>query len=326
MKKNILYLCLAFLAVGFASCSTDPNDAVTKHVYGENETVYLRTDADATIDYAAAFNEGHISPVTISLQDYAQQIQAKTGMTVDELVAGVDNGKVAFYNINSTKSNWDSTAPNYGTNGWGYDSDGKITKDSVAATIELDKSSKSLIVKVPEDAEAGLSISENIGFAVKNGTDYDNYIRFRIAISVTNPCLIIKTISIPTGNYSATSIEFSDCESAISVGFGMTVKEFNTAVQSTDNGMALYMVKADGTWDTTSSYTANGLGYWLDADCNVRSWGSGCQAFVETYDGGVNIGRYENIESGKTNKISFVYADANDHSKYIKFIVNVTFE
>ena len=92
MKKDILYLTMAFvylviacLAFGLTSCSDDPNDAVTKHVYGPDEAPYLRTDASATIAYSAEFRKGHVSPKTIYLKDYAEQIQTKLKMTVDEL-------------------------------------------------------------------------------------------------------------------------------------------------------------------------------------------------------------------------------------------------
>lgn len=48
MKKIFLYTMLACMAVSFGSCSDDPMDATEKHVYGENENPYLRTDASAT--------------------------------------------------------------------------------------------------------------------------------------------------------------------------------------------------------------------------------------------------------------------------------------
>lgn len=48
MKKNILYVCMACLALSFTACSDDPNDAVEKHVYTESESPYLRIDASAS--------------------------------------------------------------------------------------------------------------------------------------------------------------------------------------------------------------------------------------------------------------------------------------
>ena len=49
MKKNILYIAMACIALGFTACSDDPEDAVSKHVYGPDEAPYLRADANATL-------------------------------------------------------------------------------------------------------------------------------------------------------------------------------------------------------------------------------------------------------------------------------------
>ena len=104
MKKNILYIAMACFALGFTACSDDPEDAVSKHVYGPDEAPYLRTDADATIGVNAEFRKGHISPKIIYLKDYAEQIQTKMKMTVDDMLAGVESGKVVC------PSGWRSSA------------------------------------------------------------------------------------------------------------------------------------------------------------------------------------------------------------------------
>ena len=54
--------CIPFV---FGACSTDPEDASEKHVYGPNETVYLRTDAKANIPLKLEFRKGKIAPKTI---------------------------------------------------------------------------------------------------------------------------------------------------------------------------------------------------------------------------------------------------------------------
>ena len=92
MKKIFLYTMLACMAVSFGSCSDDPMDATEKHVYGENENPYLRTDASATIAYTAEFRKGHVEAKTIRLSDYAETIQTKLGMTVDELMSALESG------------------------------------------------------------------------------------------------------------------------------------------------------------------------------------------------------------------------------------------
>ena len=92
MKKIFLYTMLACMAVSFGSCSDDPMDATENHVYGENENPYLRTDASATIAYTAEFRKGHVEAKTIRLSDYAETIQTKLGMTVDELMSALESG------------------------------------------------------------------------------------------------------------------------------------------------------------------------------------------------------------------------------------------
>ena len=80
MKKNILYIAMACLALGFTACSDDPEDAVEKHVYGPDEAPYLRADASATIAVNAEFRKGHVSPKTIYLKDYAEQMPVVSGI------------------------------------------------------------------------------------------------------------------------------------------------------------------------------------------------------------------------------------------------------
>ena len=162
MKKIFLYTMLACMAVSFGSCSDDPMDATEKHVYGENEVPYLRTDASATIAYTAEFRKGHVEAKTIHLSDYAKTIQAKLGMTVDELISAVESGNAVFYNINPTRGQWNKTAPTKGSTGWYYNNSGLICdQSSEVASVELDKANKSLVINVPENSAAGVSIPES---------------------------------------------------------------------------------------------------------------------------------------------------------------------
>jgi hypothetical protein len=325
MKKNILYIMLACLPLGLISCSDDPDDACSKHVYSADETPYLRIDANATISKSVEFRKGHIAKQTISLKDNAETIQTQLGMTVDDMLAGLESGKVVFYNINTSRAAWNKAAMTKGSTGWYYDASGNITTDaSDVASVEIDKTNKCLIVDAPEDAAAGTSISVNVGFAVNNGKDYDKYVRFSLAIAVTDPGLIMPTITIPTGDYASVEINFSDYKTAIETCMGMTVDDFNTAVQSSDGDIAMYMVDESGNWDKTSSYTANGIGYWCTAAGKVQSWGSGCAYFIETHDGSVGIGRYPGMASGSQYKIHFVYASKSDPSKFVEFVVTAT--
>lgn len=330
---------MACLSLGMVSCSTDPLDATEKHVYGEDEAPYLRIDTEANNAVTAEFREGRITPVTVNLKDYAEVIQTKMGMTVDDMLAGLETGKVVFYNINSTKTCWDKTPCTKGSTGWYYnksgllkDSEGYITAQNYAASIELDKTNKTLICTVPEDVAAGLSITENVGFAINNGKDYDDYVRFSFTITVTNPGMIITSISIPAGDYSSTVVDFSsdDNKKIVEDNLGITFSEFSSNIGDPDGIVALYMVdNTTGEWDTTSDYTANALGYWLNASMKVVTWGSdGYTWFIETSEdsNGIAVGRAPDIASGTKGEINFVYALKADNSKYFQVKVNATME
>lgn len=276
MKKIFLYTMLACMAVSFGSCSDDPMDATEKHVYGENETPYLRTDASATIAYTAEFREGHIASQTISLTDYAEVIQTKLGMTVDDLLSALESGKAVFYNINTARGQWNKTAPTKGSTGWYYDADGLICEQaSGVASIELDKSKKALVVEVPDNSTAGLSIAENVGFAINNGQNYDDYIRFNIPISVTNPGLVIASLELSNVAFTPSLVDFTKSQESIEKCLGISFSQFLKDIQDVNGPIAMYMVNNEtGEWDTTSSYTANGLGYWVTDKYQVCSWGT----------------------------------------------------
>lgn len=326
MKKLYLFAILC-AGIGLSSCSTDPLDATSKHVYSADETPYLRTDTSCTVSLTAEFRKGAIEEKTFYLSDYAEKIQTKLGMTASDLMTAVDNGSVVFYNIISSSSSWSKTEPNYGTTGWYYSTSGLVTtEDKHVATVSLDKTNAALIVDCPEDVAAGVSMTVNVGFAIDNGENYDDYVRFSIAISVNDPGLVMTSITIPEGDYSVYEIEFADWSTAIETCMGMTVDEFNTAVQDTEGDIAMYMVDSDGNWITDASYTANGIGYWCNSSGTPISWGDGCLFFVETYDGTVGIGRYTDIASGTTGTAHFVYASKSDSSKFVEFVITFTCE
>lgn len=330
MKKNILYIAMTCFALGFTACSDDPEDAVSKHVYGPDEAPYLRADADATVTLNAEFRKGHVAAKTISLKDYAEQIQTNLKMTVDDMLAGLESGNVVFHSINSARGAWDMSAMTKG-NGWWYNNNGAVVSSDGAASIELDKAAKALVLNVPEESAAGLSMTANVGFAVVNGKDYDQYVRFAVNFSVTDPGTIIMDISLPESNdYPTYEIEFASIQNAITACFGLSVDDFLTGFDNDE--IKMYIVNDNGVWDTTSSYTAD-PGFWMDVDNQITNWHvdgykAGKLYFIEmhTSDKSVGIGRAPNVPSGMDVKAHFVLADVNDYSKYIEFVVNVTFE
>ncbi|MEO3506744.1 DUF4859 domain-containing protein, partial [Phocaeicola vulgatus] len=228
------------------------------------------------------------------------------------------------------------TAPTKGTNGWYYNTAGGVCDAaSGIASIELDATKKELVLNVLETASVGTIMSINVGFAINNGADFDDYIRFSFDVTVTDPSKIVISGTLAAGDYAGFSINFADYADAIEPCIGLSVDEFSKQVKNSGDArgdssitptIAMYPVKEDGTWDETSEYTANGLGYWFDGKSNVSSYGDNCVYFIESGEGSVFVGRYVNIASGTTIKAHFVYAMIEDHSRYVEFIVSGTME
>ena len=110
MKKSIIYILIFGLIGAFFSCNDSIEDAVEKHVYGEDESPYLRTDVEAVITTNMKFAVGHLEPHIIKLTDYAETFQREMNMTVDQVISGLASGSVVFYNINTSKGSWDKSA------------------------------------------------------------------------------------------------------------------------------------------------------------------------------------------------------------------------
>lgn len=91
MKKNFIYALIACFTLSLAACSTDPEDATSKHVYGENENPYLKTNADAVVSTKAEFPISRLEAKTVKLTDYAEKFHTYLGMTVDETLAALFN-------------------------------------------------------------------------------------------------------------------------------------------------------------------------------------------------------------------------------------------
>ncbi|VFB14447.1 Uncharacterised protein [Bacteroides heparinolyticus] len=327
MKKNFIYIVVSCFVLLLTACSTDPEDATGKHVYGENENPYLKSNVNAVVATKAEFPISRLVPKRVKLTDYADKFHTYLGMTVDETLSALSNGSVVFYPINVSRNCWNKTAPTKGTAGWYYNTAGGVSDAaSGIAGIELDAASKELVLNVEEAAPVGTALSINVGFAINNGKDFDDYVRFSFDLTVTDPGRIVVSQTIPAGDYATFSINFADYTEVIESCMGMTVKEFSKAVlEDRETGsMAMYLVDSEGNWNETGKYTANGLGYWLTLDAQICNWGDTAAFFVETGDACVNIGRYPGIASGTVVKVSFVYTLKSDKSKFVAFIVTAT--
>ena len=231
MKKNFIYALIACFTLSLAACSTDPEDATSKHVYGENENPYLKTNADAVVSTKAEFPISRLEAKTVKLADYAEKFHTYLGMTVDETLAALSNGSVVFYPINISKNCWNRTAPTKGTNGWYYNTAGGVCDAaSGIASIELDATKKELVLNVLETASVGTAISINVGFAINNGANFDDYIRFSFDVTVTDPSKIVISGTLAAGDYAGFSINFADYADAIEPCIGLSVDEFSTLI------------------------------------------------------------------------------------------------
>ncbi|HNW52034.1 MAG TPA: DUF4859 domain-containing protein [Prolixibacteraceae bacterium] len=338
MKKNIIYILLSCFVFAFVACSDSIEDATSKHVYGEDESPYLKENTDATITSDLEFAVGHLSAKTINLADYATKFQENMNMTVDQVISGLENGTVVFYNISVSRNIWNKAAMTKGSTGWYYNTAGGVTDDTqnYVASLDLDKSAKALVVNVNSSAVAGTTMSFNVGFAVK-GDDYDDYVRFSFNISVTDPSIVLVSISIPTGDYSSYGIDFNSYASVIQTCMGMSVTEFLAALDyngdtGAETGGSIHMHVIDpvtNVWDETSSYTAEPPGYWMNASGAVCVWNTtGFSLYANTKNGDqkLYIGRAPELATGTKFTVSVGYKDTQNAKNFFRFIITATLE
>lgn len=141
--------------------------------------------------------------------------------------------------------------------------------------------------------------------------------------SATKIDLALETGTVP---YSTAEISLSGYSYELENNLGLTVEQFKQAVE--EKTVELCIVnKTTDTWQS-ADYTANGLGYWLDSDMEVTTWdAAGYPAnalFIETGEDAISIGRADGIMSEAIFELSFVYRLVNDHSKYLRFNVEIT--
>lgn len=336
MKKNLLYALVACLAFTFAACSDDPMDATSKHVYGPDENPYLKTNTAATISTSQEIPVQRIDvPQEIKLADYAETFQAQLGMTVDEVISGLSNGSVVFCPINMNLGQWmRNTAPTKGTYGWHYNSAGGLCDASAAMySVEFDTAKKAIVVTCNSNTDLG-DYSFNVGFAIDNGTNFDDYVRISNSFMVSDPSKIKTSVTLAAADWATGKIDFAKYRKSIEVSMAMSLEEFNEQVNSNFDGpMALYLVDANGNWDpnweaTDAYYTANGLGYWLTSKSTPIGWGGDDMTYyIETSDGGITFGRASgSAYNGVTIPVRFVYTLKADHTRYIEFIVDVVMQ
>lgn len=331
MKKNLIYTLIGCCILTLTACNDSITDATSKHVYSESESPYLKVNADALVTKNMEFSVGHFAAQTINLSDYADKFKANMNMTVDQVIAGLKDGTVVFYNINPTRNIWSKAPMTKGTTGWYYNSAGGVcasTDETLTASIDIDTNAKTLTVNATSAAKAGTVMPLNVGFAVK-GPDYDNYVRFKFNVSIVDPSIILLSITVPSGK--AFSIDFNQYATVIKTCMGMSVEEF---LANLDNnaGKSIHMYVIDpktGAWDSTSKYTANPPGYWMNnlgAVCVWNTVGFTLYAEVDAENHALNLGRADGLASGSEYKISVGYKDTKNENNFFRFIITATLQ
>lgn len=335
--KQIIYALIG--CVSLFGCSDSYEDATSKHVYSESENPYLRVDVAATVTSNLEFAVGHFDPVAIKLTDYSDVFEEKMNMTVDQVISGLNDGSVVFYNINTTKNHWNKADKTKGSTGWYYNTAGGVTSESddkKAVSLDFIPGEKALVVNAVEGTPAGTVLTFNVGFAV-NGTDYDDYVRFVLNISVTDPSIILSSINIPEGDYNSFGIDFTQYADVINTCMGITVDEFlqnldynGDSGEATGKNIHMYVINpVSGVWDSTSSYTAESPGYWLNGSGAVCNWGdTGFATYANTKnkDKMLYIGRAPGFAAGTKFTISIGYKDITNENNFFRFIISITLE
>ncbi len=341
MKKFIYGSLVACLALGMmTSCESHDYDEVSKaHQYGENENPPIKgTDANMVTEYGS-LQQGTSDVVTVNLADYADQVNAQMGITLDECISGLSNGSTRFLMANPSRRVWDKSAGTAGENSWYLNAQGTVCgEDNAVAKFTFNPSSKSIDVQLTDKATGGV-VQMMSGFVKTDDSAYPTNFRLLLALTVTDASVIKVNVSIEPGDYTGYQIPMADYETNIAYGLGMSLGEFATAL--INDGLEAYMMRTDGTlYGGPDSYTANGQGYWLTENSDIINWGvEGFAYFIEPapFDeagapdangGYLNIGRLSSSipASGTTIESNYVLRDAKDASKSVTFMLNIYFE
>ena len=195
----------------------------------------------------------------------------------------------------------------------------------------MDKTNKELVFELTEGGiTAGTVLALEVGFA-KNGPDYDNYVRFTLNASVTDPTVAVATVALPNTNYTSDDILLTSIEENIAAVFDMTLEEFITAF---DEGTIKFYAAdpTTGVWDTESAYTGEQpAGYWFDEAGKVCAYpGVVCANFKPDSDevskSCVKLCCMPETAVGKQYNCSFGFIDTTDATKFFRFVVtcNIT--
>lgn len=345
MKTSYILLA-SVLALTMASCNSDePNDACDKHEYAEGEAPYLRSNSAATNAMEMVFQMAKIDqPQYINLKDYASCFHKNLNMTVDETLAALANGDVVFYPINTARQVWNLTEPNFGEYAWGYTPSGPVQTEGLGEAVDplspdfimsLDTDRKRIEIKAVGTPAIGTIINMDFGFAEKKKSAFDDYVRFSVTVSVTDPSKIVLSANIPGEGYGIYSINLKEFDENFQLAMGMSAAEVIAALEN--DKIDVYLCDADGNRITNEDgsrpdYTSGAYGYWINPDMQICGWdGGGYPAnlmFLEYGgDGMYNLGNAATpTPAGTQAKVVFDFVSVDNPENFMQFIVAVTFD
>lgn len=329
MKKYIFLACALALATGFTSCSTDPADATSKHVYADNENVSLNTSAGVWRTENKEFNVGSKEVFSIDLSMYDADFKSQLGVSAAEAVKAVEAGTLDMYIIRASKMQWYKTDKNYKT-GW-YINTSNISCDEKDAVAKMWVEGTNLNIQLADNAPLGTSLDLNVGFGKKSeyGT-YEKYVRIGSNVTVSDMSVILAStsIGIMADDYAYWELFFEEnYDDQFMSCLGMTAQQALDGVEAGTVGF--YITDADGKYDSNQTYTANDEagyhGYWLNADAKICNWGDGSviAAIAEMGERAIWFSVYPGT-APRTIKINCIFVLKSDPSKTIRVITNCT--
>ncbi len=311
------------------ACHEDYEDATSIHVYGPDENPPLKANPAVTANGVFEMTGGQTDPVVMDIYDYDAMIQSAFGISAQEL-AGKIGTEYVVAPINPNRMVWLKNAPNTGDKyGWYVSKTGNVCAAddaNVYGKVVYNEGAHALEFYI--DPNGGGSVPVQIGFA-KMGPNYNEHVRFVFNVTAYDKSYFFIDFTIPAGDYNAYQLEIPELADNISYVFGLTPAEFTAAMM--DDQIGIFMIDHSTNsfvWDGQS--TANGGGYWCNAEGQIQGWGEGCAYYIEPWladgDNCFAIGRYPGIDPGTVHQIKFGVADNSDHAKALSIFCNATYE
>ncbi len=266
----------------------------------------------------------------INLADYNELFQEKMGLMVDQVISGLQNGSVVFYNINTTRNHWNKAEKTKGNNGWYYNSAGGITteSDTTKNSQSGDQCHDRTLTVYPVMGRRGqTSVDFNVGFAVKGPDTTITYVS-----PSTYPILTHSTRD-DERHHSGRRLcivwfDLNNYRETIALCMDMTLEEFLASIDTFGGTVRMHVVNPrSGEWDETSEYTANAPGYWMTSLGAVCSWGATdftLYAELAAGDKMLYIGRAPGLAAGNKYTVSIGFRDTVNPSYFFRFIITAT--